>query len=229
MIKRKHNAHGFTLLEMIVALAIFSVVAVIAVGALVRVVGLNRRAQTLQSAMIDLSFALESMSREIRVGSTYYCLTGMTNGYINPNTWTYTGGSSGLSSSPCPMVSGANGPSQSAVVIFLNGKVDSSGCPLLTAYLFMPPGSSGSADVYRAEQNSCNDTIGGSPGGSTANFTSILTNDPNIKLSDYRFGVTAGSNGYDFVYIRFTGTSGVRAQDVNTFDIETAISKRVSG
>src|SRR4051812_23311158 len=67
---------GFTLIEMIVSLAIFTVVAVVAVGSLVRVVALNRQAQTLQSSVNNLSFALDSMSREIRQGSALTCISG---------------------------------------------------------------------------------------------------------------------------------------------------------
>ena len=59
---------GFTLIEMIVSLAIFSVVAVIALGSLVRIMSANQKAQSLHSAMTNIGFALESMSRELRMG-----------------------------------------------------------------------------------------------------------------------------------------------------------------
>ena len=67
------NLRGFTLVEMIVSLGIFAVVAVVALGALVRIMTANQKAQTLQSAMTNISFALESMSRELRSGITYHC------------------------------------------------------------------------------------------------------------------------------------------------------------
>lgn len=72
-IKRKKTLKGFTLVEIIVAMSIFTVVALIAAGALLSVADANRKAQVLKSVMNNLNFSLESMSREIRVGSTYYC------------------------------------------------------------------------------------------------------------------------------------------------------------
>jgi len=65
------SAGGFTLVEMLVALGIFSIVMLVAVSALLSVVDLNRKAQAAKSVMNNLNFALESMSREIRVGSDY--------------------------------------------------------------------------------------------------------------------------------------------------------------
>lgn len=58
---------------MIVSLGIFAVVAVIAVGALLKITDANKKAQTLKSSINNINFAMESMSREIRMGSNYYC------------------------------------------------------------------------------------------------------------------------------------------------------------
>jgi len=64
---------GFTLIEMIVSLAVFSVVITIAVGALLSLIAGNEQLQSQQSIMTNLSFALDSMTREIRTGYYYYC------------------------------------------------------------------------------------------------------------------------------------------------------------
>lgn len=69
---------GFTLIEMIVSLALFSVVVTVAIGALLMVVGANDELQGEQSVMTGLSFALDSMSREIRTGTGYVCVTSAT-------------------------------------------------------------------------------------------------------------------------------------------------------
>jgi prepilin-type N-terminal cleavage/methylation domain-containing protein len=71
----KSHALGFTIIEMIVSLALFSVVVTISVGALLVLVGTNDRLQVEQNIMTNLSFALDSMSREIRTGTYYYCLS----------------------------------------------------------------------------------------------------------------------------------------------------------
>ncbi len=80
---------GFTLIEMIVSLALFSIVITISVGALLVLVGTNEQLQGEQSVMTNISFALDSMAREIRTGTAYYCFrtnnTGGTNNLVNEN------------------------------------------------------------------------------------------------------------------------------------------------
>lgn len=66
---------GFTLIEIIVSLGVFSTVVTIAVGALLVLVAANQQLQNEQSVMTNLSFALDSMTREIRTGTAYYCDT----------------------------------------------------------------------------------------------------------------------------------------------------------
>ncbi len=62
---------GFTLVEMIVGVFLFTVVMLVAVGALMSILDANRRAQANKAVMNNLHFALESMTREIRVGRDY--------------------------------------------------------------------------------------------------------------------------------------------------------------
>lgn len=66
---------GFTLVEMLVATAIFSTVMLIGVGALLTMVDANRKALAINSVMNNLNLALESMSRNIRTGTSYRCGT----------------------------------------------------------------------------------------------------------------------------------------------------------
>jgi len=64
---------GFTLIELMVSVAVFSVVMLVAISTLLSIVDANKKAQALKSVMNNLNFALESMSREIRVGTNYHC------------------------------------------------------------------------------------------------------------------------------------------------------------
>ncbi len=73
MIKNTNHNQGFSLIEMIVALGIFSIVVTTAVGSLIVVINNNQKLQAEQSAMTNLAFALDSMTREIRMGYNYYC------------------------------------------------------------------------------------------------------------------------------------------------------------
>jgi len=64
---------GFTLIEMMVSLAVFSVVVTISVGALLVLIASNEQLQAEQGVMTNLSFALDSMTREMRTGTHYFC------------------------------------------------------------------------------------------------------------------------------------------------------------
>jgi prepilin-type N-terminal cleavage/methylation domain-containing protein len=65
--------NGFSLVEVLVAVAIFSVVMLVAVGALVSIIDLNRKAKTQKETLNNLNSAIESMTRAIRDGTNYYC------------------------------------------------------------------------------------------------------------------------------------------------------------
>lgn len=69
------HTRGFTLIEMIVALGVFALVITIAIGALLSLIATNQRLQAEQSVMTNLAFALDSMTREIRTGYNYVCVS----------------------------------------------------------------------------------------------------------------------------------------------------------
>lgn len=68
---KKQN--GFTLIEMMVSLALFGVVMMVAVGAFLSIIDANRKAQALQTSIDNTFFAFEHITRLIRTGTTYDC------------------------------------------------------------------------------------------------------------------------------------------------------------
>lgn len=64
---------GFTLVEMLVSVALFSVVLVVALGALIALSTAARKAEAINSAVNNLGAAVESMTRTLRTGTTYDC------------------------------------------------------------------------------------------------------------------------------------------------------------
>jgi prepilin-type N-terminal cleavage/methylation domain-containing protein len=70
---QKNTKGGFTLVEILVSVAIFSVVVVSALGAMLAISDANRRVQQTRSAMDNLSLAIESISRNLRLGYMYHC------------------------------------------------------------------------------------------------------------------------------------------------------------
>lgn len=74
-IKLKKQEKGFTLVEMLVSISLFAVVITMSVGTLLVLIDANGRAQSMQLVMTNLSFSLDSMTREIRTGFNWYCGT----------------------------------------------------------------------------------------------------------------------------------------------------------
>ena len=70
---KQNKSSGFTLIEMIVALSIFTVVMTVALGSLLSVISANKKSQAIQSLMTNLNFAIDDISRNARVGTTYHC------------------------------------------------------------------------------------------------------------------------------------------------------------
>lgn len=70
---RISSSSGFSLIELLVSLSLFTVVITMAVGTLLILIDANAKAQNVQEVMTNLTFALDSMTREIRTGRGYYC------------------------------------------------------------------------------------------------------------------------------------------------------------
>lgn len=64
---------GFSLIEVLVSLSIFTIVMTISVGSLMVLINANAKAQNTQSVLTNISYALDSMTREMRTGSDYFC------------------------------------------------------------------------------------------------------------------------------------------------------------
>ena len=75
MKKDFNTKNGFTLVEMMVAIAVFSIVMVTAASALLNVIDANRKAQAIQIAINNINFALEGISKDMRMGTEYACLS----------------------------------------------------------------------------------------------------------------------------------------------------------
>ncbi len=62
---------GFTMIELLVAIALFSIVVSIAVGGLVNAIRIQRQIAALIAANSNASFALEQIARDVRTGSDF--------------------------------------------------------------------------------------------------------------------------------------------------------------
>ncbi len=87
---------GFTLIELLVSVSIFSIVIIIAVGALLNLARAADHSHAILTAINNLDFAMEQMGRTIRVGGNYYCSDTTSSLSSDTQDCLWTAGKSGL-------------------------------------------------------------------------------------------------------------------------------------
>lgn len=70
---KTNNKSGFTIIEIMIATALFVVIMILGIGVLLNVSKNHKSTQIMRSAMDSMSFVMEDMTRNIRLGSTFYC------------------------------------------------------------------------------------------------------------------------------------------------------------
>ena len=200
---------GFTLLEMIVSLGIFTIVAVIAVGSLVRITSLNRQAQSMQAAMNNINYILESISGEMRFSRKFH---GVDNGTVyNPGN-----NNSSLSFNACNL-----GNNVDKGLVFMTPKQDASNpnCYLVNAYWFVT--SNQVKTIKKSQQDSCGQQL-------SANTATEMIDTNNVTLQTADFTVSRPNPGeYALAWIKLSGYSGFKEKEKNYFDVKTAVSQRI--
>lgn len=73
ILNNKQNKKGFTLIEMIISVGIFTIIMTISIGALLIVIDSFRKTRLLRNTMENVTVATNSMVRKIRRGSEYDC------------------------------------------------------------------------------------------------------------------------------------------------------------
>ena len=217
--KHTSSLRGFTLVEMMVSMAIFAVVAVVAATALLKIMSANKKAQSIQSAMTNLNFALESMSRELREGSRYQCGTG--GGTFN--------GRTGMTSSSCTSVNQSNNDSY---IAFKSSESSVSCSPNFnTAYVYrFIKDTNNVIHLQKAQQAASCGSASVTDSGSLndAGFSDLVSPSEvtitNYSISEYY----APQQQYPLATINIAGYAGVREADKTYFNIQTAASSRHS-
>lgn len=159
--------------------------------------------------ILDLGSAIESFSREIRVGRAYYCGQ-------NDTFNTFPDGRT-LVSQACSVGGGTAGGGK--VIAFKSTKSDS-GCPLVYAYRFRfdTTATPNHFRFEKAKQTQCSGEL---------TFSSIVSDD--VVITDYRFGVLYDSitQPYPLAFIRIMGYVGASDREKTEFDLQTTVSQRI--
>ncbi len=70
---KKSGSEGFTLVELMVALTLFTIVVLATISSLLIVNDAAKKVQSMRAVMDNLNFAVESMTRTLRTGSDFDC------------------------------------------------------------------------------------------------------------------------------------------------------------
>ena len=197
-----------------VSLSIFTVVAIIAVGAFLKIIDANKQSQALQTAMNNTSFALDSMVREMRVGTNFTCFDASTGSY--PST------PSGVSS--CTVA--FPGYTKNGIAFYSSQTAAKSGggtCNLIHEYRFYNDVNTGfgTSTLEKAEQTTCNDTIGSG----VAAFIPLVSADLNIQ--SFNIGVSGdGTLTQPKIFMTLQAFAGPTQSERTYFTVQTSASER---
>ena len=69
----RFSTAGFTLVEAMISIGLFTVIMIIGIGAILGVSSTNRKTITMRTVVDNLSFVMDDMARSIRLGDSIYC------------------------------------------------------------------------------------------------------------------------------------------------------------
>jgi len=203
--RSKNHQRGFTLVEMIVSLGLFTVLVLSVTGALLSMLDANRKATAIRASMDGVNFALDDISRNVRTGWNYTCISTEdtnTSTLIAPTTITAcntlaTGGGIKVETSAGTMEYYFNPPSGTTFGVINKGFRDNDGTASYAAVRLTPEDVNiTSASFYVMGNNLVGD--------------GLATDQPRV-------------------FVSITGTSGGKQQLQSTFQLQTLSAARIPG
>lgn len=197
--KSAGSSKGFTLIEMLVSVGLFSVVMLVAVAAILSIIGNNKKAQGINNVVNNLNFAIESMVRDMKTGYLYKC------SYSWPN---LTQDSTGL----CP-----SSTTPVDTVAFFSTL---SGTPTAVEYSFVAPTTQNGVYVpgHIVKRTA--------PSGIPVDLTS--TSDVDIQdVRMYVSSPASGSGLQPGIFLIISGKANIADNEVTDFGLQTFISQRI--
>jgi prepilin-type N-terminal cleavage/methylation domain-containing protein len=202
---RSSRQRGFTLIEMLVAVGLFSVVMLVAVSVILSIIGNNRKAQGINNVVNNLNFAIESMVRDMKTGYLYKC---------DPNTFPISQDTSSL----CPDAT----VSRNSIEFFST----LSGTPTPVQYRFIPP-TTASDGVYTPGH------IVKRTGTGLGNGDVDLTSKTDVDIQNVEMYIHSPTPGNSLnpsqpsIFLIIRGKANILENEVTEFGLQTFISQRV--
>lgn len=212
--QKNKGTRGFTLIETMVSLSIFSVVMVASVGIILSIISSNKRNQAVNSVVNNLNYSIESMVRDIKTGFSYKC-------NYSPIT-----GQTILQFKGEPHNCGGTAINNIALISTINGTTE-----MIVKYEYKSPVGEQAGYIEK--------TIYSDTGGVITNAIYPLTDRINIDIKAMSFTVAPGTPLYNAagttdptpaqpsVAVLIKGTAKVNAINISDFFIQTLISQRL--
>lgn len=208
--KDMRSKGGFLLVEMLVAVFLFSIVMFVSLGAVLTLVDANRKNQNTKSVVNNLTLVINSMVKTIAVSTGYYCGEA-NNGY------------DGSSTNDCP----TQGEAEDAITFLFNEDGNNNGELDVYRYRFEAVYPDGSGRITRSID-------------STNNNQFIPITAPEVHITKLRFlvsdtaplvvstsdGSAAGDTNQPKVVMYLEGYAGTKQNTESSFRIQTTISQR---
>lgn len=199
---------GFSLIELLVSLTIFSVVVTMTTGTLLVLIDSNAKAQNIQSVVNNITFALDSITREIRTGTSYVCDS-------------ITSAPSGVDDID-DVQDCENGGNYISVVESGNSLTSSFTSPRISFYY--------DANYYSPGHGAIIRKLGNDTSGSNDGWYPITSE--NVRIADMRFTVTGTDNSASddiqpTVTIFVEGKAGDLDAVDSSFSMQTTVTQRL--
>ena len=121
--KIKNNTKGFTLIELMVVVALFTTIMVVSVGALFSAQAINTKLQQTQVILDGVNLSIEEMVRDIRYGSIFYCTNSVPNSTPDRLSCAYPNGNNVLVFKPSNSLTGVNSSNDRVAYYVSNGSL----------------------------------------------------------------------------------------------------------
>ncbi len=196
MQNKNNNEKGYTLIETMIAVSLFIVIVIAGMNALLNANLLHNKSQNMRSIMDSLSFTMDDISRNLRTGYNYQCISG--------------GVAGGTISSPITPTNGQN----CGGIAF---EPSAGGPPW--AYEIVPPPDGSNPYIIRTEDGGQTwVTLTPTEAAISANsgFSIVGAEPPTATPADYQ---------QPFITIKFTGTIPYE-NITTSFSLQTSVSQR---
>lgn len=205
----KVSQSAFTLIEMMVSVALFLVVMTIVLGAVLSIIDGNKKTQAINSVSNNLSSAVENMVRDIKTGYKYKCGVTFTQPFVGSEINPGIACNSSTAYQDITFMSTISGIPR---VVQYTRRVDATGRGYIVKYICP-------INVPNPSVN----CIG------TANYRELIVTSADINITKMDLYIKVPTPGTDQpgVFVQIQGTAAINKTKSSDFSVQTFISQRL--